>query len=88
MSSQSNIRTRIQKAEDLPTILPTPSNWNSLEECHRSIFRSLDISTVAVRRVNLIPAMDSEVDSIISDALRKGILVNNQDGSIAIQSRN
>ncbi len=88
MSSQSNFRTHIQKAEDLPTLLPTQSNWNSLKECRRSIFRSLDISTVAERKVTLIDAMDLEVNSIILDALRKGILVNNQDGSIAIQSSN
>ncbi len=85
MSTQSKFKTQIQKAEDLPNILANQSNWNSIKECERSVFRSLDIALVAERKVNLIDAMDSEVKVIISDALHKGILVRNADGTIAIK---
>ncbi len=85
MSTQFKFKTQIQKAEDLPSILSTHSIWNSIKECERSVFRSLDIALVAERKVNLIDAMDSEVQVIISDALHKGILVRHSDGTIAIQ---
>ncbi len=85
MSTQSKFRTQIQKAEDLPNILSAHPTWHSIKECERSIFRSLDIALVAERKVNLIDAMDSEVKVIISDALHKGILVRNADGTIAIK---
>lgn len=85
MSAQSKFKAQIQKAEDLPTVLSAQTNWDSIKECERSVFRSLDISLVTERKVTLIDAMDSEVKSIISDALDKGILVRHQDGTIAIQ---
>jgi hypothetical protein len=85
MSTQNKFKAQIQKAEDLPSILATQPNWNSIKECQRSVFRSLDISLVAERKITLIDAMESEVNNIISDALNKGILVKNQDGTIAIQ---
>jgi hypothetical protein len=88
MSTQIRYKAQIRKAEDLPTILSTKPNWNSIKECQSSVFRSLDINLVAQRRVTLIDAMNSQVNSIISDALQKGILVKNQDGTIAIQSAN
>ena len=84
MTIQSKFKAQIQKAEDLPNILTTQSIWDSIKECERAIFRSLDIALVAERKVNLIDAMDSEVKVIISDALHKGILVSNADGTIAI----
>lgn len=87
MSTQSKYKQQIQKAEDLPSILSTQPNWDSIKECKRSVFRSLDITLVAERKITLLDAMDSEVNSIILDALRKGILVKNQDGTIAIQPR-
>lgn len=85
MSTQFKSKTQIQKAEDLPSILSTQSIWHSIKECERSIFRSLDIALVAERKINLIDAMDSEVQVIISDALDKGILIRHSDGTIAIQ---
>ena len=85
MSAQSKFKAQIQKAEDLPSILNTQSNWNSIRECERSVFRSLDIALVAERRCTLIDAMDSEVRVIVKDALKKGILVRHQDGTIAIK---
>jgi hypothetical protein len=85
MSTQHKFKTQIQKAEDLPNILSTQSTWHSIRECERSVFRSLDIALVAERKVNLIDAMDSEVKVIITDALKKGILVRHSDGTIAIQ---
>jgi hypothetical protein len=84
MSAQSRFKTQIQKAEDLPSILSAQSNWQSIKECERSVFRSLDITLVAERRCNLIDAMDFEARGIVSDALRKGILIRNPDGTIAI----
>lgn len=86
MSTQFKFKTQIQKAEDLPNILATQSIWNSIKECERSVFRSLDIALVAERKINLIDAMDSEVKVIVSDALHKGILVRNEDGTVAIRS--
>lgn len=85
MSTQVKFKTQIQKAEDLPSILSTQSIWNSIKECERSVFRSLDIALVAERKINLIEAMDSKVQVIILDALNKGILVQHEDGTIAIQ---
>lgn len=85
MSTQSRYKAQIQKAEDLPSILATQPNWNSIKECQRSVFRSLDITLVAERKITLIDAMESEANNIINDALNKGILVKNQDGSIVIQ---
>ncbi len=84
MTTQNRFKAQIQKAEDLPTILTTQAIWDSIKECERAVFRSLDITLVAERKVNLIDAMDSEVKVIITDALHKGILVHNEDGTIAI----
>ena len=86
MSAQIRTKSHIQKAEDLPNILATQSQWTSIKECERSIFRSLDIALVAERRVNLLDAMASQVNAIISDALNKGILVRNADGTVVIPS--
>ena len=86
MSAQTRTKFHIQKAEDLPSILSTQSQWTSIKECERSIFRSLDIALVAERRVNLLDAMASQVNAIISDALNKGILVRNADGTVVIPS--
>ena len=86
MSAQIRTKFHIQKAEDLPNILATQSQWTSIKECERSIFRSLDIALVAERRVNLLDAMASQVNAIISDALNKGILVRNADGTVVIPS--
>ena len=85
MSAQNRSTAKIQKAEDLPTILTTQPTWNSIKDCERSVFRSLDITLVATRKINLIDAMQSEVNHIISDALDKGILVKNQDGTVVIK---
>ncbi len=85
MSTQSKFKTQIQKAEDLPRLLATQSNWHSIKECERSVFRSLDISLVAERRCTLLDAMSSEAKGIVNDALSKGILIRHQDGTIAIQ---
>ena len=86
MSAQIRTKFHIQKAEDLPNILATQSQWTSIKECERSIFRSLDIALVAERRVNLLDAMASQVNAIISDALNKGILIRNEDGTVIIPS--
>jgi hypothetical protein len=85
MSTQSRFKVQIQKAEDLPRILPTQTNWRSIKECERSVFRSLDITLVAERRCNLLDAMDSEVKGIVTDAFRKGILIRHADGTIALK---
>lgn len=84
MPAQIRPKSLIQKAEDLPSILSTQSQWSSIKECERSIFRSLDITLVAERRVTLLDAMASQVNAIISDALDKGILVRNEDGTVII----
>ena len=86
MSAQIRTKSQIQKAEDLPNILTTQSQWTSIKECERSVFLSLDIALVAERRVTLLDAMATQVNSIISDALKKGILVRNDDGTVAIPS--
>ena len=86
MSAQIRTKSQIQKAEDLPNILTTQSQWTSIKECERSVFLSLDIALVAERRVNLLDAMASQVNAIISDALNKGILVRNEDGTVIIPS--
>jgi hypothetical protein len=82
MSIQSRIQPKIRNAEDLPKILTTQPRWNSLKECERSVFRSLDITLVTERKVTLLEAMETEVKDIISDAITKGILVRNQDGTV------
>ena len=86
MSAQIRTKSHIQKAEDLPNILATQSQWTSIKECERSIFRSLDIALVAERRVTLLDAMASQVNAIVLDALDKGILVRNEDGTVIIPS--
>ena len=86
MPAQIRTKSQIQKAEDLPNILSTQSQWTSIKECERSIFRSLDIALVAERRVNLLDAMASQVNAIVLDALDKGILVRNEDGTVIIPS--
>lgn len=86
MSAQIRTKSHIQKAEDLPKILSTQSQWTSIKECERSIFRSLDIALVAERRVTLLDAMASQVNAIVLDALNKGILVRNEDGTVVIPS--
>jgi hypothetical protein len=86
MSVQSKFKPQIQKAEDLPKILSAQPRWNSLKECERSIFRSLDLSLVLDSKITLLDAMDCEVKNIISDALRKGILERKQDGSVVIKA--
>ena len=86
MPTQNRFKAQIQKAEDLPNILSNQALWDSIKECERAIFRSLDIALVAERRVNLIDTMDSKVKIIVSDALHKGILVRHEDGSITITS--
>ena len=86
MSAQIRTKSQIQKAEDLPNILSTQSQWTSIKECERSIFRSLDIALVAERRVTLLDAMASQVNAIVLDALDKGILVRNEDGTVIIPS--
>lgn len=86
MSAQIRTKSQIQKAEDLPNILATQSQWTSIKECERSIFRSLDIALVAERRVNLLDAMASQVNAIVLDALDKGILIRNEDGTVIIPS--
>lgn len=84
MSAQIRTKSQIQKAEDLPNILTNQSQWTSIKECERSIFRSLDIALVAERRVTLLDAMASKVNDIILDALDKGILIRNEDGTVII----
>ncbi|MBL7816581.1 MAG: hypothetical protein JNL70_16290 [Saprospiraceae bacterium] len=84
MSTQSRYKSQIQKAEDLPNVLQTQTDWNSIKDCERSVFRSLDITLVAERKVTLLDAMDSEVKTIIADALEKGILVRREDGKISL----
>ena len=84
MPTQNRFKAQIQKAEDLPNILSNQALWDSIKECERAVFRSLDIALVAERKINLIDAMDSEVKVIVTDALHKGILVHNEDGTIAI----
>ena len=86
MSAQIRTKSQIQKAEDLPSILTTQSQWTSIKECERSVFLSLDIALVAERRVTLLDAMATQVNAIISDALNKGILVRNDDGTVVIPS--
>ena len=86
MSAQIRTKSQIQKAEDLPNILSTQSHWTSIKECERSVFLSLDIALVAERRVTLLDAMATQVNTIISDALNKGILVRNEDGTVVIPS--
>ena len=86
MSAQIRTKSHIQTAEDLPNILATQPHWTSIKECERSVFRSLDIALVAERRVNLLDAMASQVNTIVSDALNKGILIRNEDGSVVIPS--
>lgn len=86
MVAQAFSKSHIQKAEDLPGILTTQNHWHSIKECERSVFRSLDIALVAERRITLLDAMASKVKDIIADALSKGILVKNQDGTIVIPS--
>jgi hypothetical protein len=86
MSAQIRTKSQIQKAEDLPNILSTQSQWTSIKECERSVFLSLDITLVAERRVTLLDAMTSKVNDIISDALDKGILFRNEDGTVVIPS--
>lgn len=86
MSTLTIPKPAIQKAEDLPTILFTHLQWNSIKECRRSVFRSLDIGLVAERRVTLLDAMESKVTDIIADALDKGILIKQPDGSVVIAS--
>jgi hypothetical protein len=85
MSGQSKFKPQIQKAEDLPKILSAQPRWNSIRECERSIFRSLDLSLVLDSKITLLDAMDFEVKNIISDALKKGILERKQDGSVVIK---
>jgi hypothetical protein len=82
MSTQSRIAPKIRNAEDLPNILNLQPRWNSIKECERSVFLSLDISLVTERKVTLLEAMETEVKDIISDAIQKGILVRNQDGTV------
>ena len=84
MSAQIRTKSQIQKAEDLPNILTTQSQWTSIKECERSVFLSLDIALVAERRVTLLDAMASQVNAIVSDALDKGILIRNEDGTVII----
>ena len=86
MSAQIRTKSHIQKAEDLPNILTTQSQWTSIKECERSVFLSLDIALVAERRVTLLDAMASQVNAIVLDALDKGILVRNEDGTVVIPS--
>ena len=86
MSVQSKFKPQIQKAEDLPNILSAQPHWNSIRECERSIFRSLDLSLVLSSKITLLDAMDFEVKNIISDALKKGILERKQDGSVVIKA--
>ena len=86
MTTQLKFKAQIQKAEDLPTILSNQRLWDSIKECERAVVRSLDIALVAERKVTLIDAMDFEARVIVSDALNKGILVHNADGSIAINN--
>ena len=86
MSAQIRTKSQIQKAEDLPNILTNQSQWTSIKECERSVFLSLDIALVAERRVTLLDAMATQVNTIISDALHKGILVRNEDGTVVIPS--
>ena len=86
MSALIRTKSHIQKAEDLPNILSNQSQWTSIKECERSVFLSLDISLVAERRVTLLDAMASQVNAIITDALDKGILITNQDGTVVIPS--
>ena len=88
MPVQAKINTHIQKAEDLPTVFSTQTNWLSIKECKRTIFRSLDIKLVTVRKITLLDAMDAQVDAIIADALTKGILEKKQDGTIYIKASN
>jgi hypothetical protein len=83
MASQIRQKAQVQKAEDLPILLPQQSKWDSQKECERSIFRSLDISMVLHSKQPLLNAMDVAVKTILDDAFSKGILIRRNDGLIA-----
>ena len=86
MTVQSKSRLQIGKAEDVPTIFSAETRWNTLKECERAIFLSLDLSSVLRSKITLLKAMEVEVGNIIADALGKGILERHQDGSIMVKS--
>ena len=86
MAALSKFKPQIGKAEDLPTIFSTQTRWNTLKECERAIFLSLDLSVVLRSKITLLKAMEVEVGNIIADALGKGILECHQDGSIMVKS--
>ncbi len=86
MATQSKSRPQIGKAEDLPTIFSAQTRWNTLKECERAVFLSLDLSVVLRSKITLLKAMEVEVSSIIADAFGKGILERLQDGSIVVKT--
>ncbi len=86
MAALSKFKPQIEKAEDLPTIFATQTRWNTLRECERAIFLSLDLSGVLRSKITLLQAMELEVGDIIADAFGKGILERHQDGSIMVKA--
>jgi hypothetical protein len=82
MAANSKSKPQIEKAEDFPRVFTTPIRWNSPKDCKRSVFLSLDVGPLLRSKITLLDAMSLKVDDIFLDALSKGILVKNKDGSI------
>jgi hypothetical protein len=85
MATLSKSKPQIGKAEDLPTIFSAQTRWNTLRECERAVFLSLDLSSVLRSKITLLKAMELQVGDIIADAFGKGILERHQDGSIMVK---
>lgn len=86
MATLSKSRPQIGKAEDLANIFSAQTRWNTLRECERAVFLSLDLSSVLRSKITLLKAMELQVGDIIADAFGKGILERLQDGSIAVKT--
>ncbi len=84
MAAQSKSKPQIERAEDLPRVFTQPMRWNTSKDCKRAVFLSLDLDIPlrSKKAATLLDAMSMEVEDIVSDALTKGILVKNKDGSI------
>jgi hypothetical protein len=82
MAAQGKSKPQIEKAEDLTNVFAQPTRWNTQKECKRAVFLSLDLKVALRSKVSLLQAMEIEVEDIFLDALTKGILLRNPDGSI------
>jgi hypothetical protein len=82
MAAISKSKPQIERAEDLPQVFTQPTRWNTSKDCKKSVFLSLDVGPLLRSKATLLDAMSTKVEDIMADALAKGILVKNKDGSI------